>query len=125
MLNWEFGKVTDHFMFVYGLGFMPLGWRVNDSQDKDMYKSNVIGHAGLDWGSYADLAGYNLVYNFSIVNGQNTNFGWDCSLGDKFVLNGYTIGDTLDCHLLDMTIQYFSNGTGPTLNCTSKYSDLE
>ena len=54
---------------------------VMKGEDDDFYGRNVIGHAGLDWGSYADLAGYHMKYNFSIVNGQNTNFGWNCSLG--------------------------------------------
>lgn len=121
MMNWEYGGGTDGFRFVYGLGFMPLGYRVMKGEDDDFYKSHVIGHAGLDWGSYADLAGYNLHYNFSIVNGQNTNFGWNCSLGKEFMMYGYTVGDTLDCNLLNITIQYFSNGTGPKLNCAPRH----
>ena len=121
MMNWEYGGGTDGFRFIYGLGFMPLGYRVMKNESDDFYATHVIGHAGLDWGSYADLAGYHMLYNFSIVNGQNTNFGWNCSLGEEFILYGYTIGDTLDCNLLNLTIQYFSNGTGPKLDCSPRH----
>lgn len=124
MMNWEYGGGTDGFKFEYGLGFMPLGYRVMPGEDDDFYGRHVIGHAGLDWGSYADLAGYHMLYNFSIVNGQNTNFGWNCSMGKEFMLYGYTVGDTLDCNLLNITIQFFSNGTGPKLNCAPRHHSM-
>lgn len=84
MMNWEAGGGTDGFEFVYGLGFMPNVYPVMAGQDTNFKKRAIIGHAGLDWGSYADLAGYNQYYNFSISNGQNTDFGWDCSAGVDF-----------------------------------------
>lgn len=60
------------------------------------------------------MAGFNQYYNFSIVNSQNTGFGFDCSKQDEeFVDFGNYVGVDLDCQLLDITIQYFSNGTGP------------
>ena len=69
MMNWEMGGGSDGFKFIYGLGFMPLMWPVKHDQVATEFKKYaVIGHAGLDWGSYADLAGYNQYYNFSIVN---------------------------------------------------------
>ena len=37
------------------------------------------------------------------------------------MMYGYTIGDTLDCNLLNITIQYFSNGTGPKLDCSPRH----
>lgn len=84
MMNWESGGGTDGFEFVYGLGFMPVVYPVAAGNDTDFKKRAIIGHPGLDWGSYADMAGFNQYYNFSITNGQNTDFGWDCGQGTNF-----------------------------------------
>ena len=67
-------------------GLMSLPFTNADAAKtiKEWGQNTIIGHMGADWGSYNDIAGFNPLYNFSIVLTVNTYYGGNC---DK--LTGY------------------------------------
>ena len=66
---------------------------------------------GEDWGSGSGLAGFNPLYNFSIVVAQNTAYGGNCEqlTGYQWFQNFFAMWD-LTPALLDLTLQYMSKG---------------
>lgn len=66
---------------------------------------------GEDWGSGSGLAGFNPLYNFSIVVAQNTAYGGNCEqlTGYQWFQNFFSMWD-LTPALLDLTLQYMSKG---------------
>ena len=74
----------------------------------------------MDWASFTDLTGYSPAWKFSLTNGGNAIYGMDCNLtGSDYYHQNYYFQDFLDCNILNETLQFFSNGTAPKLNCTS------
>jgi len=74
------------FPFTYGVGLL-LKWyfEENGHRGKQKYENYLVGHPGMDYGSYSDSAGYNLAYNFSFVVATNTFPGLNCDLeGNEF-----------------------------------------
>lgn len=105
MLNWEHGGGTDGFRFAYGLGLMPMAWGLKKGEDgSDHTKYWLYGHAGMDWGSYADLAGYSVAWKFSLTNGGNAISGLDCNLKNSSFYENYAAQDDLDCNILNETL---------------------
>ena len=77
MVNWESGGHS--FYFTYGLGLMPLSWDVQEGENaNDTSKYTLYGHAGMDWGSFCDLAGYSPAWKFSLTNAGNSISGMNC-----------------------------------------------
>ena len=82
------------FNISYGLGIIPMVYPVangsmNPNHVYPNYPSNeIIGHLGEDWGSGAQLVGYNFPLKFSMVSAMNTAGGQNCSLkGDAYWAN--------------------------------------
>jgi hypothetical protein len=67
MLNYEVSDQPD-FLFTYGVGLLLKGFPLaDDAKDQDWFINHIIGHPGIDWGSYSDIAGYNRAYDFGFV----------------------------------------------------------
>ena len=85
-------------------------------------KANImVGHGGMNYASQTLLTGFNNEFKYSMVLSMNTLNGQSCqqlSKNDSIVALSM-----LECLIQDKTIQYFSEGKGPKLNCTqSAYS---
>ena len=39
----------------------------DNASNHNWFIPRIIGHPGMDWGSYSDVAGYNRYYGFSFV----------------------------------------------------------
>lgn len=124
MLNYEVSGQPD-FHFTYGVGLL-LKWfpLADDAKDRDWFINHIVGHPGIDWGSYSDVAGYNRAYGFSFVIAQNTKPGLSCEhTGDKF-WDGEESQHEMACYLLDLSLQYYSKGQSSRLNCTRAMIDF-
>jgi len=78
--------------------------------------NTMFGHSGINYASETLLTGVNKQFNYSMVLSVNTNDGASCEeLDDDDASNGEQM---LECLIQDLTIQYFSRGKGPRLNCT-------
>ena len=54
------------FPLIYGLGLLPINFAVNAGEDKNMTKTMLVGHEGMDWGSGSLISGYSPEYQYSI-----------------------------------------------------------
>ena len=67
MLNYEVSNQVG-FNFTYGVGIMLKEFALEDNaKNHNWFIPRIIGHPGIDWGSYSDVAGYNRAYGFSFV----------------------------------------------------------
>lgn len=118
MLNYEVSGQPG-FNFTYGVGLLLKGFPLaDDGKDHDWFINHIVGHPGIDWGSYSDVAGYNRAYDFSFVIAQNTKPGLSCELQGERFWEGEESQHEMACYLLDLSLQYFSKGQSPRLNCT-------
>ena len=62
---------------------MPLVFPAKPGEPQDVKLRRIVGHAGEDWGSTAEIVGYNQAYNFSFAVTMNSFIGLNCSLKDN------------------------------------------
>jgi len=118
MLNYEVSDQKE-FHFTYGVGLLLKAFPLaDDAKDHDWFINHIVGHPGIDWGSYSDVAGYNRAYGFGFVIAQNTKPGLSCELQGERFWEGEESQHEMACYLLDLSLQYFSKGQSPRLNCT-------
>ena len=85
MMNFEYMD-SKSFNITYGVGLTPMVFPSanNISSPNHPYpnfpENELIGHAGEDWGSGAQLVGYNFAHKFSIMTSIDSNMGLNCSL---------------------------------------------
>eukprot|EP00039_Didymoeca_costata_P022153 m.3875 g.3875 ORF g.3875 m.3875 type:complete len:600 (-) comp2844_c0_seq1:3-1802(-) len=92
----------------------------------------ILGHGGADWGSIAEIAGYNLRYNLSINIATNGVAGMNCSAdyrtqfpmrpGAIYSEEFYTHGS---CIIYDAVLRAITGSEQPIINCTSPCKEHE
>ena len=106
-----------YFPCTYGLATMPLAFPAKRGEDQDPRLRTIVGHAGADWGSGAPIVGYNQAYDFSFAVTMNSEMGQNCSLPVQDFVGNYLVSGEAPCTLLDLTMNYLTNGSAPRLNC--------
>ena len=95
MQNFEHTDI--YFRCTYGLATMPLDFRIMKGQKENVTLTQLIGHAGEDWGSTAEYCGYNFGYDFSFAVTQGSYLGMNCTLQGKNWTSNFMIGDYYPC----------------------------
>lgn len=104
----------------YGLGIM-VTWPFRDrlwAPDPEGI-TRTVGHAGQDYGSLSQMAGYNLKYGFGFAVATNGIVGMNCTMAYAGNWSSWEVffNDAV-CELYDDAIQLVTNGTAPRLNCS-------
>jgi len=91
----EFRYMNDaDFNVSYGLGVMPTYTDPKRDPARDTYPNyelfEIIGHAGADWCSGAQMVGYNFHEKISVVYTQATMWGMNCDLKEDDYFNNFS-----------------------------------
>ena len=97
----------------YGLGCMAADLSPNSGFDKKY--TEIIGHAGQDYGSGAPLHYYNRALDLTITLALNSQFGMNCSLNDISENQRYT---AIICQVYSELLTIATNGTVGPLKCS-------
>jgi hypothetical protein len=68
----------------------------------------LIGHAGADWGSGAQMVGYNYHAKVSVAYAQATMLGMNCSLKEDDYMQNFSFEQDISCRMYDLALQYLS-----------------
>ena len=104
----------------YGEGLMITWPFRNHSWAPDpSYETTVVGHAGRDYGSMAQMAGFNTKYKFGFVVASNTIISANCSRGFNDTLGWVPYFADTVCAVFNAILPALSNGAASKLDCAS------
>lgn len=111
----------------YGLGLMHTDMASWGNKGADAQNLTwTLGHGGADYGSIAQVEGFNPIFNFSISLGANSVMGANCSEEYRArypVYAGMMYQDSFyfdaACVVYDAVLQALTGAAVPRLNCTA------
>ena len=117
LMQSDFEVQSSGWKFNYSLGLMPLCFKAKEGTPSNINETCIIGHGGADWGSHTMLAGFSNAYKYGITVAVNSDAGMNCNLKGNDFFKNWRDEDDPDCLIMDLTNQFFSNGTSPRLLC--------